>query len=608
MPLPSPAPIRRPRPGFIGVLLATALTLPLGAEDAVPPVRSATAAGTVEATAPAASATAPTTAVEPAAVEPAASATAAEPAAVEPAASATAAVPKPPPWKGAWQTIGESLAPAGWAEGGIGAMTVAPDGAVVVAIAGAGLWMSTDRGTTWARRDAAAGAAPLRPAAIAIDPVAPSTWWIASLKGPGLWHTADAGATLRKVGMLLDIGGVAVLPAEGGPVLLATQRRQRGLQRSENGGTTWRKAGEGLPEEVEALAQPHLIDAQTWLVVTAEPAPGAAKKPKKKRKDAPALDDDGPPPGQGIWRTGDGGKTWERVFSRWSREAPLAIDRDTLLWAFGAREGIARSKDRGRTWTPIQGAVRSAPMALAARAGAPSWLAALGETGILLSSDGGRSWMPIGPDLPFMADGLAYDATAPCFYAWRSTPAAAADAIARLDVPADLATVVTPSIKRTAMLWDGDEATPVLDGWVSPKHPPNAIGPTREVARVGGVSLRYVVKNESWANAGCSWGKPTAQAVAGAKAVAFAIKVDGPVAPTALSIQFGAYEDRVDLVKRCPDVLDGGWHEIVIPLPEAIPGGDPAAITGMRLNANGVTIDAMIHVDDIGFTEALSVP
>jgi hypothetical protein len=122
-----------------------------------------------------------------------------------------------------------------------------------------------------------------------------------------------------------------------------------------------------------------------------------------------------------ILRTGDGGKTWEKV-SQWSRQDPrhwwgLAIDPDSpvlpgkghsRLYVFG-QEGIFRSQDAGATWEDIAGdlpktAVRNVVLVPKAAldgsaaiflSATPKWVDQkkhLYEGGIYCSLDNGKTW------------------------------------------------------------------------------------------------------------------------------------------------------------------------------------------------------------------------
>lgn len=108
--------------------------------------------------------------------------------------------------------------------------------------------------------------------------------------------------------------------------------------------------------------------------------------------------------GGGVYRSGDGGGTWQRV-----GDGPtdmlmtLAVDAgdDETVYAGDMDKGVFRSTDGGRSWSAASEGIGDRRMtALAAVPGRPGVVFAAGEDGVLKTEDGGRRWRRAGQGLP----------------------------------------------------------------------------------------------------------------------------------------------------------------------------------------------------------------
>lgn len=200
-----------------------------------------------------------------------------------------------------------------------------------------------------------------RIADIAIHPDRPSVWYVAVGSG-GVWKTPNAGITWEP---LFDdqpsysIGCVRIDPSRPEVIWVGTGEDVSGrhvawgdgVYRSPDGGKTWTQMGLANSEHISDI----LIDPQNSDVVFV-----AAEGPLWKSGGD-----------RGLYKTADGGKTWNAV---------LSIDEDTgvtsavfapgdpntiyaasyqrrrRVWSFqagGPGSGIHRSTDGGTTWTKI---------------------------------------------------------------------------------------------------------------------------------------------------------------------------------------------------------------------------------------------------------------
>ncbi|HEV8356771.1 MAG TPA: glycosyl hydrolase, partial [Gemmatimonadales bacterium] len=134
--------------------------------------------------------------------------------------------------------------------------------------------------------------------------------------GGGLWKTTDGGVSWRPVtdGQIKSSSVGAVAVSESNPDILyigmgETEFRGNimqgdGVYRSGDAGKTWKKAG---LEKVQAIARLRVDRANPDLVYAA-----AFGKPY-----APSAE-------RGVYRSRDGGKTWERVLFR--NDSTAAVD------------------------------------------------------------------------------------------------------------------------------------------------------------------------------------------------------------------------------------------------------------------------------------------
>ena len=200
-----------------------------------------------------------------------------------------------------------------------------------------------------------------RVVALAVDDRAPQHWIVAFATG-GLWRTQDEGATwapLFDKGPAIALGDVAVVwGAPGVPKVIwlgtgeANASRSSypgaGVFRSLDGGTTWQAAGLADSHRIARIV-PHPTNPEVAFVAA----------------QGPLYTEGGE---RGVFKTGDGGKTWTQVLKAPPRTGATdllmdAADPDTLYatlwekdrkpWDFqesGAGSGLFKTTDGGKTW------------------------------------------------------------------------------------------------------------------------------------------------------------------------------------------------------------------------------------------------------------------
>jgi photosystem II stability/assembly factor-like uncharacterized protein len=188
---------------------------------------------------------------------------------------------------------------------------------------GGGIYKSTDGARTWRRMGLEKTEHIGR---VVVHPTNPNVVWVAALGAAwrpnaerGLYKTTDGGQTWRLVKFISDRAGfvdVAIHPTNPDVLWAASWERQRGpyflksggpgsaLWKSTDGGETWTKVeGGGLPTTTlgrigidVSRSNPDYI----YLMVEADTAPNSvAGRPAQQRP-------------SGLYRSTDGGRTWER--------------------------------------------------------------------------------------------------------------------------------------------------------------------------------------------------------------------------------------------------------------------------------------------------------
>ena len=146
----------------------------------------------------------------------------------------------------------------------------------------------------------------------------------------------------------------------------------RGIQRSGDGGESWRRIGES-PEGLIALAASSL--RSTWLYAATQ---------------------------TGILRSRDGGRNWRRSYANGSPTTLIHITPSGVIYAYVIGQGLVRSSERDRTWKTLNDGFGSSYLLhLAVDPVDSERLFAIAFDGrskkpaLWRSIDGGAKWAPI---------------------------------------------------------------------------------------------------------------------------------------------------------------------------------------------------------------------
>jgi photosystem II stability/assembly factor-like uncharacterized protein len=201
--------------------------------------------------------------------------------------------------------------------------------------------------------------------------------------GQGVWHSGDGGEhwvrVANGISFETEVRAFAVHPERPEVVFAGTDR---GLYRTENGGSTWTWIESALdPYHIWALA----ISPSDPNVMFAGTRPSA------------------------FFRSVDGGKTWEKLKAELADECPavtiprvtgIAIDpvNPLIVWAGVEVDGLHRSRDGGETWERVENGLTNPDLhgvaTSPANGGSRVW--AVVNDDVASSTDGGATWSLVG--------------------------------------------------------------------------------------------------------------------------------------------------------------------------------------------------------------------
>ncbi|MFO0669225.1 MAG: hypothetical protein U0235_06285 [Polyangiaceae bacterium] len=203
------------------------------------------------------------------------------------------------------------------------------------AAAGGRLFKSTDGGATWALLYEGAEFGFRK---LALPPGAPNVLYAAS--SDGVVRSDDGGAHWSSLALAgLSISTLVVHPKQ--PLRMYAAVRGAGVIRSNDGGETWGSIDNGIPYgEFNAITvDPDAIDTVMVSETTIDASYGAS--------------------GGILWRSTNAGLAWTKVIDNPKGYIPevayCASNPDVMIAAnynyYGGMGGVARSTDRGVTWT-----------------------------------------------------------------------------------------------------------------------------------------------------------------------------------------------------------------------------------------------------------------
>ena len=316
-----------------------------------------------------------------------------------------------------WTNVTRNLGGDKWGVGGVTTMAAVPESDIVIAgVSENGLWATVDDGKTWTKLGAKdAVQISNHPYQIVFDPKNPRTFWESGNTGPGIFRTDDGGVSFHRLGNLENVDGIGIdfTDDQRKTLFVGLHDQERSLHRSTDGGQTWKKIGDKLPEKTNISNDVIVFDAKTCV----------ANAAGWKRDGSRLLD-------FGIFRTNDAGATFAKVSDAGPSGPALIASDGTIYWQTLWNQGLIKSSDQGKTWTALPGPVKMNPIELPG-----GKLVAAVEARLHVSADHGATWQKMGDPIPFQPNGLVFCAKTRWLYAWKSTDSKEESVMVRWEVP-----------------------------------------------------------------------------------------------------------------------------------------------------------------------------
>jgi len=234
--------------------------------------------------------------------------------------------------------------------------------------------------------------------------------------GGGVWKTEDGGISWNPVSDgffgTASVGALAIAPSNPDIVIAGTGEKDirgdishgDGLYRSDDAGKTWRKIGLEDTQTISRIVI-HPTDPNTMWVA----ALGHVY---------------GPHPARGVYKTIDGGKSWDKVLAGTNQAGAVDVELDpkdpnvliAAIWeawrtpyalnSGGPASGIFKSTDGGKTWTNISknkglpsGTLGKVGLAISPVDTRRYWAQVEAtEGGLFRSDDAGQTWEKVNED------------------------------------------------------------------------------------------------------------------------------------------------------------------------------------------------------------------
>ena len=305
------------------------------------------------------------------------------------------------PLRAQWVNVTGNLADMPSECGNLCLLSVVPgQDKMIAGIAKRGLWQTRDGGASWLPLGQGAGSDTIinRPSRIVYDTANADVFWESGIyNSSGVYQSTNGGQTFQHLGSVRhdDYVSVDFSDPQRRTLLAGGHEQSRTVWKSVDGGQTWTNIGSTLPEGTKFSSNPLLVSASNYLVNASGWGKGTG----------------------GVYRTTDGGATWNQASSLEANGAPLRASDSSIYWPLMYDRGVIRSTDEGLTWTQVcgSGTIKGSRIVELPE----GQLAAIGGKGIKVSSDHGATWRPVLEPTPIQPAGLVYAPSRQAFFVWQ---------------------------------------------------------------------------------------------------------------------------------------------------------------------------------------------
>jgi DNA-binding beta-propeller fold protein YncE/photosystem II stability/assembly factor-like uncharacterized protein len=291
----------------------------------------------------------------------------------------------------------------------VNALAISPnyaqDQTIYAGSAAAGVFLSTDGGLHWQETGFPARGSDPDLFHLVLSPDYPQGRTLFATAGWRPYRSTDGGNTWQVLGRglpaVFPISALAISPAYGQDrtVYAGGNYLVPRIFVSTDGGESWQASGQRLPESssgVDAIAfSPGYAINRTARLSSPKSAYAWLKN-------------------RGLYRSTDGGTSWEQVFEEeWSVQSLALSPRfstDGMLFVGVLFGQLYQSLDGGFTWQDLNAGLPAGTVWVRALVLSPDFerdgtLFAGLDRGVIKSTDGGRTWRPVNAGLPLKDDG-----------------------------------------------------------------------------------------------------------------------------------------------------------------------------------------------------------
>jgi hypothetical protein len=166
--------------------------------------------------------------------------------------------------------------------------------------------------------------------------------------------------------------------------------------------------------------------------------------------------------------------------------------------------------------------------------------------------------------------------------------------------------------KGKDVVFDGDKKGENAKGWATPADKATVAAQDKEVRSPGKKTVEFHAAGKEWMGCGWNWfgwyPQDAATDISKYKSLSFWAKLTGDTKPTQLDAKLASNDKKAsgggDLFTYCPDLADGKWHEIVIPIKDLMTEGELNKAKVWEINFGTWSQDDVsfsLFVDEIGF-------